>query len=232
MIKIDSDILLPLSDSFVSDEKRFEWQMNLRANYLLLGDRQQKLQVDVVHTSKPILKTPIKWINQGELIAGSFASNFIRGVNIEFSDIDIYFKSHVDALSFMSLNGLIGGVQFKQGVTMQIAASGTCLNIIHGVHYDSPEDLISRFDIRACSIALDPCTNTAYSVRGTADDCLRKRIIYNPVPHNTSIARLIKYTKKGFGIDPYQRLFLAELIKSDMYNPDLEISTGYRAVYK
>lgn len=224
----------PLEDSFESDEKRYEWQMSVRANYLLLGDKSVNVPVDIIKMPKPVVKTNIKWLNRGELIAGSFMCTAVQGSSIgKPADIDIYFKSKNDAAEFIKLNNL--GIVDQNDVyfsAFKVGALMAELNLIFGVHYEDPVDLVSHFDIRACSIALDPSTNIVYAVAGAATDCAIKRVVYNPVPHNTTIARLVKYVKKGFDIDPYQRLFLAELIKSDQYNSDLEITTGYRAITK
>jgi hypothetical protein len=220
----------PFEDKFESDEKRYEWQMAVRANYLLLGDTNVKLPIEVHKNPMPIIDTPLRWINRGELVAGSFMCNYTANAEIPNKDIDIYFKCKADVETFMGANRVWS--MTHNDIANIVLYGGVMYNLIHGVHYDDPEDLISHFDIRACSIALDPCTNTVYNVEGALSDCARKRIIFNPVPHNTTIARLVKYAQKGFDIDPYQRLFFAELIRSEKYNYDLEISTGYRAVVK
>lgn len=219
-------------DSFLSDEERFDWQMSLRANSMLIDDNSPYLHIDIHVDNERVLKSELEWLNKGELVAGSFLCNLGRtSKDIDFSDIDIYFKSKEDAIEFCRKNAQLELTHPTKEANVAFLAVHNTLkfNLIFGVHYDSPSDLISRFDIRACSVAYDPNTNVVYSVRGAFDDCERMRIVYNPVPYNTTIARLVKYTQKGFCIDPYQRLFLAELIRSDLYNAELEITTGYRA---
>jgi hypothetical protein len=238
MIKIVNHIQhvrSPLYDDFESDEKRYEWQMAIRANYLLLGDTKVNVPVDIRGLPKPLLETNIKWLNREELIAGSFMSFAVQGTTLtEVNDVDIYFKSKDDALQFLQQNSNMVKSSENEVLIDAYLWTGKRLNfnLIFGVHYDDPADLIVHFDIRACSIAYDPSENVTYEVPGALADCCIPRVVYNPVPHNTTIARLIKYVQRGFDIDPYQRLFLAELIKSDQYNGDLELTTGYRAVPK
>jgi hypothetical protein len=231
MIYIYSHVSFPPEDDFPSDEKRYEWQMAIRANYLLLGDRNHKLTVDWAVAPRQIIATNLTWINRGELIAGSFMCA-VTGASVPATDVDIYFKCKQDAIDFCKVNPHLAANTSLSDIAINVVDGSTALNLIYGVHYDSPEDLISGFDIRAASIALDPNTNKVYAVRGSFGDCHGSRIIYNPIPHNTTIARLVKYVQKGFGIDPYQRLFLSEFLKSDQYNTELELTTGYRAVQK
>jgi hypothetical protein len=231
VIKINASIYPGSTDEFKSDEDRYNWQMDWRANNLLIGDTDAVLTIRINGHSKPVLESDFTWINRGELIAGSFMSRLIVCQEIPYGDVDIYFKSKDDADKFRWANPKLR-LTHQGEVTTQLMDDKIVINLVHGVNYSSPEDLISRFDIRACSIALDPNTNITYSVKGAAGDCSMKRIVFNPNPHNTTIARLVKYVERGFSIDPYQRLFFAELIRSDLFNPKLEISTGYRAVKK
>ena len=220
-------------DDFETDEKRYEWQMSIRANYLLLGDSRVSVPVDIIKPTTPILSTNIRWINREELIAGSFMSMAVQGSLVtKAEDVDIYFKSRDDVTTFLRLNPNLKMSSQNDVLVNAHTLGGHSVefNLIFGVAYEDPADLITHFDIRACSIALDPSKNTVHSVAGSLPDCCMRRIVDNPVPHNTTVARLVKYIKKGFDIDPYQRLFLAELIKSDQYNSDLELSTGYRAI--
>lgn len=230
MISILSD-LYSSDDDFESDEKRFAWQMEMRANYILLKDKNANVTVYSVKHNRKVLSTDLKWPNTGELIAGSFLCNLVQGANVPHNDVDIYFKSKEDAVRFCALNPQLK-TMYQSDIAVQMADGNQVLNLIYGVAYSSPDDLISHFDIRACSIAHDPHTNTTYFVKGATGDCAGGFIVYNPVPHNTTVARLVKYVQKGFNLDPYQRLFLVELLKGDQYNPDLEITTGYRAVQK
>lgn len=219
------------------DEERYKWQSDIRANYILVDDVNPAVPVGSVKPSTPILQSSIKWPNRGELIAGSFMCNVVDNApSVGYEDVDIYFKGRDEVVNFLNMNPRMAQTSSIATAKVAIRAvlhgppgvSNQECNLIFGVDYSSPADLITRFDIRACSIALDPGSNTVHYVVGAADDVIMQRIVYNPVPHNTTVARLVKYTKKGFEIDPYQRVFLAELLSSDNYNPELEISTGYR----
>jgi hypothetical protein len=96
---------------------------------------------------------------------------------------------------------------------------------IYGVEYDSPEHLITRFDIRACSMAIDPNTNMLYVVRGSIEDTTRKQLVFNPVPRGVSVRRFTKYIQKGFTPDKHQNVFFVELLRSDIYSQELELMT-------
>jgi hypothetical protein len=228
-------IINPVPDQFSSDKERYEWQVEARANYILIEDDTPVVATDKYELVKDIIDSNLVWLDKGELIAGSFLCNIVEHASpIQVSDVDIYFKCKDDAKLFLNKNTFLFTLDNFSKATVSVTAElgDIKLNLIFGINFDSPEDLITRFDIRACSIAYDPSKKTIYWVRGALSDCDKRRIIYNPIPHNTTISRLVKYIEKGFHIDPYQRLFLAELISSDMYNSDLEISTGYRAVYE
>lgn len=237
MIKIATNFG-PSADDFETDEKRYEWQMSLRSNYLLLGDDKNfQIPIDVITSPYKIVHSNVIWLNRGELIAGSFMCNVAAGADVQHTDIDIYFKSKADADQFVQINRVhVFPHQFTHQYASTIASKGAFdnqyFNLIYGVEYSDAKDLITRFDIRACSIAYDPQFNMVYAVRGALFDAVQKRIVFNPIPHNTTVARVVKYAQKGFDMEAYQRLFFAELIRSDMYNPDLELSTGYRAVQK
>jgi hypothetical protein len=233
MIKLNTHANPNLYRDNLSDEKRYEWQMSVRANYLILGDKEVNVPVDVISSPLKVLETNLVWLHRGELIAGSFMSNLQTISKMENTDIDIYFKNIVDVNDFLYANPIQRlHVMNETKVAMQVHYDNQILNLIHGVAFDDAKDLITHFDIRACSIAYDPQWNLIHVVRGALHDAAGKCIVFNPVPHNTTVARVVKYAKRGFDMDPYQRLFFSELIKSDMYNPDLELSTGYRAIQK
>lgn len=237
MIKLACNIGVS-DDGFETDEKRYDWQMSIRSNYLLLGDDKNfQIPIDVISSLHKVIHSNIIWIHRGELIAGSFLCNIASGADVRHGDIDIYFKCKADADHFVQVNRVhVWPNQFPGTYTNKVAVKAVHdnyqLNLIFGIQYSDPKDLISRFDIRACSIAYDPQFNLVYAVRGALADAVNKRIVFNPIPHNTTVARVVKYAQKGFDMEAYQRLFFAELIRSNMYNPDLELSTGYRAVHK
>jgi len=172
---------------------------------------------------------------KGALISGSFIMSAvvkqITAAEIGYDDIDIYVKSKDDALMFVELNGF-GGLptaEISNPMCLYVfAPTGEKINVIYGIEYDSPGDLISRFDIRACSMALDPNDNKLYTVRGAIEDALSRSIFFNPVPRAVTLRRLVKYINKGFTICAQQSVFFSELIKSGIYSAELELITkGY-----
>lgn len=212
-------------------EKLYKAQCDALASALLIKDRNPSLTVDI---HKIGWTSHFDWINKGELIAGSFmASEIAKSVNGKgflAGDIDIYFKSRVDAVSFCAINSM-HNADFStvdpNSVCIYFNQDGMKFNLIWGIHYESPEHLVSGFDIRACSMAYDPASGNLYTVNGAIDDATEQRIILNPVPRATSINRIIKYTQKGFLMDKYQRVFFAELVRSEIYSSELELKTGY-----
>lgn len=210
-----------------TEEKHYAIQLEQLSNYLLLGDIPD---LNIKHF-QPRAKgnlTNLKWINRGELIAGSFMAHQYNE-NIPYSDVDVYFHSEVDARDWLSLNNI-------PNYYMQVTSPDMCgvcrafdtpINLIWGVQFKDAESLLTRFDIRAISIAFNPNTNMTSYVQGAISDCRFKRLIFNPVPRGTSIARILKYSEKEFEISPKQRLFFANLVQSALYNPELELKTGY-----
>jgi hypothetical protein len=151
----------------------------------------------------------------------------------DYDDIDIYFKNKEDAQKFINMNqslrdiksGNISGIDYSNPMCIYTHTGKEKINLIYGVEYDKPGDLISRFDIRACSMAIDPNSDTLYVVKGAMEDATNRRIVFNPVPRGVTVRRLTKYIKKGFTIDGHQSLFFAELVRSDIYSPELELMT-------
>jgi hypothetical protein len=197
------------------------------ANKIVLGDESNYCTFETYSIN---VDTHIKWINKGEVVAGSTMSKLFND-DIVNQDIDIYFHSLEDAKEFASVNCIFH--KNAEGVSgsfcQMVYLSLTKINLIWGIPYDSPKDLISRFDIRACSVSLDPNTGTIYAIHGATQDCIAKQIVFNTNPRSVSVARLLKYVSKGFSIDKYQRVIFAELIKLGRHSNELELITGYVA---
>lgn len=206
-------------------EELFKEQLNHLSSALLVNDYNPNVTVDCYDLA---FRTNIKFINKGELLSGSFVSRsltraFFKQNHVDAEDIDIYFKSKEDAKEFAQLNMMY--MSFDGPMCAYGHHNNMKFNLIYGVEYDSPAHLISKFDIRACSMAIDVSAMKAYMVRGSLSDCSVKQIFFNPVPRGVSVRRLLKYTQKGFEIDKYQRLFFVELARSDLYSPELELVT-------
>jgi hypothetical protein len=208
-------------------ETHYKRQLEQLANYLLIKDKPL-LEIATYNVNGKI--GSLKWPNKGEIIAGSFvASTISKSLKLQdwkAKDIDIFFKSEADALEFAKINNLF---LRPTGNPMCVYTTygDEIVNLIYGVKFESPDELISNFDIRAISTAFDPNTNKIYEVVGAAYDSNVKRIVYNPVPRSASIRRLVKYVEKGFSIDKHQRLFFAQLISSELFSPEIELQTGY-----
>lgn len=213
----------------LDDVAMHKMQLEKLSNYLILKDKNANLVIDE-HEVTGV--TRLSWINRGELVSGSFIANevskFFNGMGFEFEDIDIYFHSKDDAEKFCRVNGIYNAdFSDKKQMCTSFYHLGDKLNLIWGVSYANARDLISEFDIRACSMAYDPNNSKVYAVSGAIDDAKSKSIVYNPIPRAVSIRRLLKYTQKGFSMSKYQRLFFAELIRTDIYSSELELTTGY-----
>lgn len=211
-------------------ELYYKRQIDHLSNALLIDDYNPDINVETYQFN---FATKYKWINKGELISGSYAALTLSaavnsGITYGFKadDVDIYFKSMEDAKEFSVLNNF-GYADFTHPMCAYAINGGMKFNFIFGIKYDSPQHLISKFDIRACSMAIDPNSNMSYAVTGALYDALYRDIVYNPVPRAVSIRRLVKYIEKGFKIDKNQRLFFAELVRSDLYSPELEAITAY-----
>jgi hypothetical protein len=208
------------------NEKRYQWQMNHLANAILIEDYNPALKIK--EYSRVGLTFSYK-MPKGSLVSGSYLMNeFLpQGSKIDVGDIDLYFSSKDEAYKFLMMN--VGpryhDFDFSNPMCSYGTINGMKFNLIYGVEFDSPGHLISRFDIRACSVAWDVNENKVYEVLYAMDDIQGKNIVFNPVPRGVSVRRLVKYVNKGFSIDKYQNLFFAELIRSPIYNAELELST-------
>jgi hypothetical protein len=192
------------------------------------------------HVKKQTIKTiyanswsKVTWIDRGEIIAGSYCMSlmphghdFTTKVKFEPSDIDIYFKSSQDAVDFAQIN--------KLSITKELPAMGIHIelcsrkvNLIWGIPFNSPEDIINGFDIRACAIAYDPKSEHFIYVDGAIEDTLQGQIVFQTSARSVSIARLIKYSHRNFTVDRYQKVILAEMIKGGFHDPEVELKATY-----
>lgn len=217
---------LPLQTATLKTGKDlFDEQIGHLGSALLVDDYNANVIVDTCTLNG---STKFKF-PQGALLSGSYVMSIvgrnIGGTKVEYDDCDIYFKTKDDAKKFVTDNQM-HGVHVGDNVMCAYGYhEGQKFNLIYGVEYDSPEHLITRFDIRACSMAIDPNTNTLYVVRGSIEDTTRKQLVFNPVPRGCSLRRYAKYITKGFHADSHQNLFFVELLKTDIYKPELELLT-------
>lgn len=210
-------------------EELYNYQIGHLASALLIADYNPEVPIDKAPCS---FKTEFKF-PKDSLISGSFmmhlAAKNLSHPHIKYDDIDIYFRSKDDAKEFCTLNGIssnnVYGFSFNGDVCAYGHAGPHKINLIFGIEYDNPGHLISRFDIRACSMALDPNTGVLHVVRGALEDATNKRLVFNPVPRGVSVRRFAKYIQKGFTADKHQNLFFVELLRSDIYKPELELLT-------
>lgn len=225
----DLKFYIPLQGaSLKKDKELYDEQVNHLGSALLINDYDPNINVDQSTINKTI---PFAFPKDA-LISGSFVMHHvgkcIGGVNLSYDDVDIYFKTKVDAQQFLTMNNISGfvyGFHFDSAMCSYGKIRGIKFNLIYGVEYDSPAHLISRFDIRACSMAIDPNALTLHAVRGAIEDATERRITFNPIPRGVSVRRLTKYIKKGFTIDGYQSLFFVELVRSHLYSAELELMT-------
>lgn len=209
-------------------EDLYKEQISHLASALLVDDYNPHVEVD----SCQITGISNFTFPKDALISGSFIMHYVAKLlcssDLQYDDIDIYFKCKADAEAFAKTNinnSTFGGFNFNNPMCAYGHTGKDKINLIYGVEYDSPAHLISRFDIRACSMAIDPNNNTLHVVRGSVKDATTKDIVFNPVPRGVTVRRLTKYLKKGFEIKKYQSLFFAELIRSPIYSPELELMT-------
>lgn len=205
------------------DIKLFHQQLNDISNEIILGD----IALVEFHEIPCTEPNRFKWINKGELVAGSFIMRLMNST-IHAQDIDIYFHSHADATEFADKNGCLMPPQDPQHpMCVKIYMYGALVNLIWGVQYDNARDLLAGFDIRACAMAFDPTDNKFILVDKAQDDALVRKIVYQTRARAITVRRLLKYIDKSFTINKYQRVIFAELIKSGKHKNDLELSTGY-----
>lgn len=226
-------IELTKKDLHKKGQKLYEYQLAQLANALLLEDKEYEYDIDRCYFDGTSI---YKFFPEGSLVSGSFlmsvvASNVSHGSTLHgYDDIDIYFKSKEDAKLFLHENNITGAYwgefDFHGTICSYGTHNGIKMNLIYGVPYKDAGDLISHFDIRACSMALDINKKELYVIQGAIQDATLSEINFNPVPRAVTVRRLTKYIQKGFNIKDYQQsLFFVELLKSNIYNSDLEQHT-------
>lgn len=225
----DPDGISMTDYGFLDQADLFNYQMNGIANSVILGDFHETCKT---YTKQVDSSTDFKFINVGEVIAGSSICNILNN-HIEANDIDIYVHSIDDAIKLLDINNVTHDLKGKLvdltecKVCFTVVWRGIKINLIWGVKYKDAEDLISRFDIRACSMAFDPNSSIFTVLAGALEDSINMDIHFNLNPRSISVARLLKYISKGFKIDKYQRVVFAELIRTGHHFNDLELTTGY-----
>lgn len=223
---IQPTFFLPLQGSTLKKDKElYEEQLGHLGSALLVEDYNANVIVDTCAIqTKFKLQFPL-----GALLSGSYVMHVVaqqlHNGKVEFDDVDIYFKNKVDAQNFVKDNKMHGIYIDDNPMCGYGHHEGQKFNLIYGVEYDSPEHLISRFDIRACSLAIDPNAMTLHAVRGAAEDVSVKKLVFNPVPRGCSLRRYAKYVSKGYTADSHQNMFFVELLKTDIYKPELELLT-------
>lgn len=217
---------LPLQTSTLKTGKElFDEQISHLGSALLVDDYDANVTIDTCQlTSRSRFKFP-----QGALLSGSYVmhvvANSIGHVEWKYDDCDIYFKTKEDAKQFVTDNAMHGIHITDSPVCAYGYHEGMKFNLIYGVEYTSIANLIGRFDIRACSMAIDPNTMELHVVRGAVEDATRKQLVFNSVPRGCSMRRYAKYITKGFHADSHQNLFFVELLKTEIYKPELELLT-------
>lgn len=217
---------LPLQGSTLKKDKElYDEQINHLGSALLVDDYNAGVIVDSCQIQTQFrLKFPL-----GALLSGSYVMHVVaqqlHNGKVEFDDVDIYFKTKDDAKKFVQDNQMHGVYIDDNPMCGYGHHEGQKFNLIYGVEYDSPENLITRFDIRACSVAIDPNTMTLHAVRGAAEDISVKKLVFNPVPRGCTLRRYSKYVQKGYTADSHQNMFFVELLKTDIYKPELELLT-------
>lgn len=220
---------MPLNNDLKTGESLYNYQIGHLASALIIDDYNPAVEVDVCDIiSKTRFIFPKDALISGSFVMCHVAKN-VGHVDIQYDDIDVYLKSKADAEIFAQLNNLHGssfnGLHFDNPMCAYGHTGKEKINLIYGVEYNSPADLISRFDIRACSMAIDPNDQKLYVVQGAIEDATRKQITFNPVPRGVSVRRLIKYLHKGFDIEKHQNVFFVELVRSHLYSQELELMT-------
>jgi hypothetical protein len=212
-------------DKLKSGKDLYDYQIGHLASALIIDDYNPAVELD---TSVMSAKTDFLFPKDA-LLSGSFVmhhvAKHIGHIDLPYDDIDIYFKTKEDAQAFIAVNGIPAYFNFDGPMCAYGTVGEHKMNLIYGVEYNSPGHLISRFDIRACSMAIDPTSNTLFVVKGAIEDATRKQITFNPVPRGVSVRRLTKYIKKGFEIEGYQSLYFVELVRTHLYSAELELMT-------
>lgn len=208
-------------------EKEYEYQMTTLGGNTLVQDYSWYPDIKSADIELP---AKVVWLNQGEIIAGSAMSHAVNSA-VTPEDIDIYFHSYEDVTVFLSQNTniTIPKPLNENSICGNVYLGGAKLNLIWGIPYENSSDLISRFDIKACSIAYDPNAKKVFWISGAMKDCRDKKITMNLNPRSVSVQRILKYVAKGFGISNYQRSVFAELVKLGFHSHELELTTGYGA---
>lgn len=217
---------LPLQTSTLkTGQELFDEQIGHLGSALLVEDYDANVVIDTCQLNGASrFKFP-----QGALLSGSYVmhvvANQVGHVDLKYDDCDIYFKSKDDAKQFVTDNKMDGIHVGDSPVCAYGYYGGQKFNLIYGVEYTSVANLIGRFDIRACSMAIDPNTMELHVVRGSIEDATRKQLVFNAVPRGCSMRRYAKYITKGFHADSHQNLFFVELLKTEIYKPELELLT-------
>lgn len=215
-----------------NENQYYKRQLDILANAMFIDDYFSNMKViayPILNNGNP---TPnLRWLDKGEPVSGSFITNTTSKIlnlkeEIEYNDIDIYFRSKEDVIEFTKLNNIdLPEDQRQNQMCFYVTGNNHRYNLIYGVNFLTVEDLISKFDVRACSVAFCPNKNEFYALDGTVEDTYAKKIVFNPLPRTTTISRLIKYVNKGFYISAHQRAFMAQPIRTNNYLIDLELNT-------
>lgn len=211
-----------------SSHEHYQAQMDDIQDAILLGSAPKNFSfISITEKEEGFPKMDVldllKFVG-GEIISGSYMCNTYND-SIVAKDIDIYFKDEDHIKRWCEANSLtVPPTSYK--LCSYLTFENREINLIYGVPFVNVVDLISGFDIRACTVSYNVDDKTVYAARQAIQDCYSKRIVFQTTCRNVTVRRLVKYLYKGMTLDLYQMAIFNELIRLKP-NRDQELTGSY-----
>lgn len=142
----------------------------------------------------------------GEVWLGGGALRHVFGCKSKIDDFDLFFDNGLTAaavaveLEAKNFNCVFTCPLGELKTYKSFEHDDMKIQLITKSWYNSPQNLISTFDINACCIAYDG--DYIYTTRDAIRDIKRQRVTLNTVTYpNATFRRMVKYHDKGYRID-------------------------------
>jgi len=171
--------------------------------------------------------------NSNAIIAGGAIRSLI--CNEEIKDVDTYFRSSEDLMSFMR-DGRIESNTHIKTVTKRSLTFGKdkiVYQLIFFSYYSSPEEIFKDYDFTVCMGAYDFKINDfVFHEDFFADNATKKISINKGTKYPLiSMFRLFKYKQKGYEFPQKQLLELAKAINKFDYNDEEVVKDQTQGFY-
>lgn len=186
-------------------------------NVIRLDDgiaKEKKLVADLLSDAPDTL---VKWLKERRaFIAGGSIMSVFSNNQIEYNDVDIYFRDMVSSAKFYAGTIFRSKPTCKTKNAESYLSNNTTYQIIKKTNMiGHPGEVVAKFDFTVCQAAFDFQEECFYVGERFFRDLSGRRLMYNDKSINplSTLKRVPKYINKGFNIPSGELLKIAFAIR-------------------